>query len=95
VTSIVVKVDKGSALRGISISTVSFVTVKGIWAVTYFWLITLLEPSKLGIVTLGLSFYGVVSLFKDFDFTLAVISKDRLTPQFLHQEPFDTGIEPK
>ncbi len=61
-----------------TVSGLSLVATRTVSVTSYLFVIALLSPIELGIVTLGLSFYGLVSLFRDFGLTPAIVSKGQL-----------------
>lgn len=75
--------DANKTIKGISISAVASITTKGSYALAYIWIATLVGPGQMGAVTLGLAFYGVFGLFKDFGLTTAIISRPDITNGFI------------
>ena len=68
-------------MRGIGVSGASTVVARGTYAGVYLWVVTLLTPSELGVVTIGLAVYTLLSLFKDFGLTPALISRKTAGPE--------------
>jgi O-antigen/teichoic acid export membrane protein len=75
--------DAVKTLKGISISGLASIATKGTSALAYLWIVTLMDPAQMGAITLGLAFYGVFGIFKDFGLTTAVISKPNITNEFI------------
>ena len=75
--------DSSKTIKGISISGLASISTKGISALSYLWIVTLVDPAQMGAVTLGLAFYGIFGIFKDFGLTTAVISNPRITDEFM------------
>lgn len=75
--------DASKTLKGISISGLASIATKGTSALAYLWIVTLMEPAQMGAITLGLAFYGIFGIFKDFGLTTAVISKPNITNEFI------------
>jgi len=49
----------------------------------YLWLVTILSPLEMGIVTVGYALYFLLFLFKDFGLTPLLISSETLTQSFI------------
>ncbi len=75
--------DASKTLKGISVSGLASISIKGISTLAYLWIVTLMDPARMGAITLGLAFYGVFGLFKDFGLTTALISKPNITNEFM------------
>jgi len=75
--------DASKTLKSISISGVASIATKGISALASLWIVTLIDPTKMGAITLGVAIYGILAIFKDFGLTTAVISKHDITDEFL------------
>lgn len=75
--------DASKTLKGISISGLASIAIKGTSALAYLWIVTLMDPAQMGAITLGLAFYGIFGIFKDFGLTTAVISKPNITDEFI------------
>ena len=75
--------DASRTLKGISISGLASIAIKGTSALAYLWIVTLMDPAQMGAITLGLAFYGIFGIFKDFGLTTAVISKPDITDEFI------------
>ena len=75
--------DASKTLKGISISGLASIAIKGTSALAYLWIVTLMDPAQMGAITLGLAFYGIFGIFKDFGLTTAVISKPNITDKFI------------
>jgi len=75
--------DSSKTIKGVSISGLASISAKGISALSYLWIVTLVEPAQMGAITLGLAFYGIFGVFKDFGLTTAVISNPSITNEFM------------
>jgi O-antigen/teichoic acid export membrane protein len=75
--------DSSKTIKGISISGLASISTKGISALSYLWIVTLVDPAQMGAITLGLAFYGIFGIFKDFGLTTAVISNPNITDEFM------------
>jgi O-antigen/teichoic acid export membrane protein len=72
-----------STVRGVSISGASFVVSKGVSAVLYLWVASLLGPTEMGVVTFGLAVYAMYAPFRDFGITTALIARKELSQQLI------------
>lgn len=75
--------DAGRTLKGIRVSGLASIAIKSTSALTYLWIVSLMDPARMGAITLGLAFYGIFGIFKDFGLTTAVISKPDITDKFI------------
>ena len=75
--------DSSKTIKGISISGLASISAKGISALSYLWIVSLVEPAQMGAITLGLAFYGIFGVFKDFGLTTAVISNPQISDEFM------------
>jgi O-antigen/teichoic acid export membrane protein len=75
--------DASKTLKGISVSGLASIATKGISALAYLWIVTFVDPAQMGAITLGMAFYGIFGIFKDFGLTTAVISKPNITNEFI------------
>jgi O-antigen/teichoic acid export membrane protein len=75
--------DARKTIKGISISGLASISAKGISALSYLWIVTLVDPAQMGAIALGLAFYGIFGIFKDFGLTTAVISNPNITDEFM------------
>ena len=72
-----------STARGAGISGAAFVISKGLYALLYLWIASIVAPSGLGSITLGLAVYAAFAPFRDFGLTPALVSKKELSPRLI------------